>query len=295
MRTRVAQEWRDQPESRRLSGELRALITSYAARHVVCEATTSPQVYGDPDVCGSAFAFGHGGNIVKAAQGDPEAIAAVSRYFKTAPTSMATMVSNHDIFAGERLWDQLAGDPAQYRLAAATYLLQPGTPFIYYGEEIGMAGVTSLSGDASLRTPMSWTGDRRTGGFTAGQPFRPVSPNAATHNAAAQGLDPNSLLSFYKAMLKLRNTLPSIAQGSYEAPFVSGRVMGYQRKLGSETTLVLINYAAAATRLEVSELAANGTLIPVYPAAAARLSVDRAGVADIVLPAQSVRVFLLQP
>ena len=290
-----AQEWRDQPESRRLSGELRALITGYAARHVVCEATTSPQVYAGPEVCGSAFAFGHGGNIVKAAQGDPEAIAAVSGYFKTAPMSMATMVSNHDIFAGERLWDQLAGDPAQYRLAAATYLLQPGTPFIYYGEEIGMAGASSLRGDASLRTPMSWTGDRRTGGFTAGQPFRPVSPNAATHNAAAQRLDPDSLLSFYKAMLKLRNTLPSIAQGSYEAPFVSGRAMGYQRKLGSETTLVLINYAAAATRLEVSELAANGTLIPVYPAAAARLAVDRAGVADIMLPAQSVRVFLLQP
>jgi glycosidase len=50
---------------------------------------------------------------------------------------MATFVANHDIFAGERLWDQLRGNQAQYKLAAASYLLQPGTPFIYYGEEIG--------------------------------------------------------------------------------------------------------------------------------------------------------------
>ena len=56
------------------------------------------------------------------------------------PAGMATMVSNHDAFAGQRLHDQVGGNAAQYKLAAATSLLQPGTPFIYYGEEVGMAG-----------------------------------------------------------------------------------------------------------------------------------------------------------
>jgi alpha-amylase len=56
---------------------------------------------------------------------------------------MSTMLSNHDSFAGERACGTSSAATlaqlAQYKLAAATYLLQPGTPFIYYGEEIGMA------------------------------------------------------------------------------------------------------------------------------------------------------------
>ena len=76
------------------------------------------------------------------------------------------MLSNHDIFAGARIWDQLAGDEARYRLAAATYLLMPGIPFLYYGEEIGMAGAATLGGDARLRTPMSWSDCPHTAGFT---------------------------------------------------------------------------------------------------------------------------------
>ncbi|HEY8709490.1 MAG TPA: alpha-amylase family glycosyl hydrolase [Burkholderiaceae bacterium] len=289
------QAWNDQPESRRLTHELVALIHGYAHRHVVCEATADPQAYAADDVCGSAFAFGHQYQIVKAAQGDAAAIRAVADYFTTAPAGMATMVSNHDIFAGERLWDQVGGNLAQYRLAAATYLLQPGTPYIYYGEEIGMAGVKGLPGDAPLRTPMSWTADPRTGGFTTGTPFRPASPNAATQNAAAQAADPNSLLAFYKAMLTLRNTLPPIAQGRYEAPFVSGKVMGYQRRVGTERTLVLINYDSATARIEVDGLPAGGTLLPAFPAGANRLTITPAGTARIAIAAQAVRVYLIGP
>jgi alpha-amylase len=117
---------------------------------VVCEATAKPQVYAAPDMCGSAFAFGLERKIVKAAKGDKKAIRAVADYFTSRAQTMATFVANHDIFAGERLWDQLRGNRAQYKLAAASYLLQPGTPFIYYGEEIGMAGIKGLPGDAPV-------------------------------------------------------------------------------------------------------------------------------------------------
>jgi alpha-amylase len=72
---------------------------------------------------------------------------------------MATFVSNHDIFAGRRLWDQVGGDEARYKLAAAGYLLQPGTPFVYYGEEIGQAGVGATGGRPADPRPMSWTAD----------------------------------------------------------------------------------------------------------------------------------------
>ncbi len=289
-----AKDWNDQPESRRITGELRTLITAYPKAHVVCEATANPQVYAAPELCGSAFAFGLERNIVNAAKGDRKAIRAVADYFVTAPQTMATFVANHDIFAGARPWDQLRGNIAQYKLAAASYLLQSGTPFIYYGEEIGMAGIPKLPGDEPLRAPMSWTHETRGAGFTTGQPFRPVSPNAARYNVAVQLADPQSLLSFYKSMLTLRNTLPSLASGSHDAPQVQGRVMAYRRTLGAETTLVVINYGNKPGRIALKSLPARAVLVPAYPAVARSRAVDGRGLAQLVLPAQSVRVFSLR-
>ena len=291
-----AKDWNDQPESRRITGDLRALITAYPQRHVVCEATANPQFYAAADICGSAFAFGLERNIVNAAKGDKKAIRFFAEYFTTAPQTMATFVANHDIFAGARLWDQLRGNLAQYKLAAASYLLQPGTPFIYYGEEIGMAGIQGLEGDESLRAPMSWTADKRGAGFTtSGKPFRPVAPNVARYNVASQLADPDSLLSFYKSMLTLRNTLPSLASGSYDAPNVQGRVMAYRRALGAETTLVAINYGTQAGKLTLKDFPPQALLAYAYPIGANPVKANAIGTLNLSLPAQSVRVYRLQP
>ncbi|QTN29381.1 alpha-amylase [Rhodoferax sp. AJA081-3] len=291
-----AKDWNDQPESRSITGELRALITAYSQRHVVCEATANPQVYAAADICGSAFAFGLERNLVKAAKGDKKAIRYVADYFTSAPQTMATFAANHDIFAGARLWDQLRGNLAQYKLAAASYLLQPGTPFIYYGEEIGMAGIQGLDGDEPLRAPMSWTSDKRGAGFTTSiKPFRPIAPNVARYNVAAQLADPNSLLSFYKSMLALRNTLPSLASGSYDAPVVQGGVMAYRRTLGAETTLVVVNYDTKASKLALKDLQPMATLVSAYPAKAKPVAANARGGLRLSLPAQSVQVYRLQP
>ncbi|MDO8286777.1 MAG: alpha-amylase family glycosyl hydrolase [Rhodoferax sp.] len=290
-----AKDWNDQPESRALTGELTKLITAYPQRHVVCEATANPQLYAMPHICGSAFAFGLERNIVNAAKGDKKAIRAVADYFTTAPQTMATFVANHDMFAGARLWDQLRGNVVRYKLAAASYLLQSGTPFIYYGEEIGMAGVQGLEGDAPLRAPMSWTADQQGAGFTSGgKPFRPIAPNAARYNVAAHLADPQSLLSFYKSMLTLRNTLPSLASGSYDAPQVQGRVMAYRRTLGTETTLVVINYGTQPGRIALKTLPPRAVLAPAYPVAAKTTVANARGAAGLVVPAQSVRVYTLR-
>ncbi len=282
-----AQRWNDQPESRALTREIVDLVHRYPNRMVVCEATSRPEEWGDPAVCGGAFAFGHVHHYVGAAQGKAESVRALAEYFHKHPATMATFVSNHDIFAGRRLWDQVGGDERAYRLAAAGYLLQPGTPFIYYGEEVGQAGVHTLQGDLPLRAPMSWTADARTAGFTTGQPFRPVAPNVATHNVAAQQADPGSLLNFYKAMLRLRNTRPSIARGSFEHARADGLVLSFQRRLDGERTLVAINYGTQAAPLALPPLPEGARLRPLFalpgPAALA------AGAP--VLPPQSVTVF----
>ena len=291
-----ANDWNDQPESRQLTKRFQDLIRAYPNRTVVCEATAEPQAYGDPAVCGGAFAFGYVHHFVKAAQGEAASVQQLAEYYRKARPTMATFVSNHDRFAGQRLWDQVGGDVARYKVAAAGYLLQPGTPYIYYGEEVGQAGVPGLDGDLPLRAPMSWRPDAAGAGFTSGNPFRPVAPNVLTHNAQTQAQlqaqDPRSILSFYKAMLALRNTRPSIARGSFEHSFADGLVLGFQRRLESERTVVLINYGTGLASVRVPDLPPGQALRSAYPAGGALSArVGRDGSATLHLAPLSVRVF----
>jgi glycosidase len=262
---------------------------------VVCEATANPPAYADPEVCGASFAFDAAHLFVDAALGKAEAVQRLAGYFVKAPPTMATFVSNHDIFGGKRLWDQVGGDLAAYRLAAAGYLLLPGTPFIYYGEEVGQASAEGLAGDGPIRSPMSWSADPANAGFTSGRPFRPVAPNAAAFNAAAEEKDPDSILAFYKAMLALRNGRRSIAEGDYEAPFADGLVMGYRRRLGAETTLVVFNYGSLPAQAIVHGLAPQTALRPLWPAGAAAPGANDEGDALVALPARSLAVYDLHP
>ncbi len=293
-----AVRWNDQPESRALTKRLQDLIKGYEHRYVVCEATAEPAAYGDPAVCGGAFAFGFVHHYVKAAQGDAESVQKVATHYDVAqggasPT-MATFLSNHDIFAGRRLWDQLGGNERAYRVAAAGYLLQPGTPFIYYGEEIGQAGVPGLPGDLPLRGPYSWTAEPGAAGFTTGTPFRAVAPNAATHNLQAQRADPGSLFNFYKTLLALRNTRPSLSRGRMEHGFAQGLVAGWQRVHEGERAVVLVNYGTQLAQAQMDKLPPNARLHSALPAGGALATrANAAGQASLYLGPQSVRVLLV--
>ena len=277
----------NQPESRAFLQQVQGVLQVYPRRYMVCEAPDDPQNYAV--ACGSAFAFDLNGRILGAVRGNTADMAAVSRYFNTAAPGTATFLANHDLFAGDRVWNQLSGDNAAMKLAAATYLLMPGTPFIYYGEEIGMAAASGISGDGRLRTPMSWTPGGPGAGFTTGVPYRSLSSNASTNNVQAQQAQADSLLGFYKAMLNLRNTRLSISRGSYDRPFVQGSVMGYTRTLGQERTLVLINYGTQAARLTLTDLPSAAVLTTLWPQGTATTSAS-SGQAEIDVPARSLRV-----
>lgn len=286
-----AQNWNDQPESRQLTRRLKELVHAYPHRYLVCEATAQPQDWGDPQVCGGAFAFGYVHHFVQAALGKSDSVQALASYYQKARPTMATFVSNHDIFAGQRLWDQVQGDEARYKLAAAGYLLQPGTPFIYYGEEVGQAGIPHLSGDFPLRGPMSWTHEPERAGFTTGRPFRPVAPNLKRYNAKEQAADPRSLLSFYKAVLKIRNTRASVARGQFENAFAQDLVLGFERVLGQERTLVLINYGTQPARVDLSSRQARAQRVFSSDDTAASAQQRAQPLSVLILPAQSVQVW----
>ncbi len=291
------QGWSLQPENYTFMRAVRRAIDVDHPHVVVCESPADPLGFAAESACGAAFAFGHSDALVKAARGDAAAVREVVDYFTKAPDGLATMVSNHDSFAGKRLWDAMDGDPARVRLAAAAYLLQPGTPYIYYGEELGMSGTAAADRDWQLRGPMSWTS---AGGFTSGTPYRTPSTNLATNNAERERGDPQSTLAFYTAMLRLRNTLPSIARGSYLEPRADGLVMSFQRQWGDERTVVVLNDGTAAAVAQVAGLPPNRALQRLYPEPAPgtdalRLAVDARG--QLALPAAplSVQVFRLVP
>jgi glycosidase len=232
--------WSNQPGSYSLMKQARELVDTYPHRYVVCEAPGEPDRAAGTNACRSAFAFNLNHTLKQAAQGTGQAPAVAA--FPTAHPvgGLATMLSNHDAFAGDRPYTFFKGDEAQARLAAATLLTLPGTPFLYYGEEVGMSNNSSYSGsDWRLRVPMSWTADVATAGFTTGVPFRRLADNAATHNVALEQPNPGSLLNVYKRLLNLRKADPALSLGLYQALAVNdpnGNSLAFLRRYGNQAT-----------------------------------------------------------
>ncbi len=292
-----AAAWESQPESRALMGRVQALLATYRQRYLVCEAPGDPLGYAAPTSCGSAFAFGHHANLVRAAKGDTGALAAVAQHLRTAPAAMATMLANHDSFAGDRLWNQFGGDSVGLKLAAALLLLGPGVPFLYYGEEIGMARNAALSGDAGLRTPMSWTADTQRAGFTTGTPFRAPAGNVATHNVAAQEADPGSLLAHYCGLLALRKAAPALALGSTADVAASGALLRWRRDAGgTDQVLVAVNAGSVATPVTHEGLAAGSCFAAAWPLAdPTPACADAGGRLTLAVAARSAAVWRRSP
>jgi glycosidase len=296
--------WSLQPENYRFMRQLRDRLAAYPDRYWVCESPGDAIGFGRDDACGGSFAFGLSDALVKAARGDPKAIAFVADYWRKAPPGMATMVSNHDAFAGPRLWDAMKGDATRVRLAAATYLLQPGTPYLYYGEELGMSATGAEDGDWKLRGPMSWTADPGTAGFTTGTPYRAPSLNLATNNAAVEEADPGSLLNFYRALIGLRNAHPALAGGEYLSPRVDGRLMSFRRRQGTDDVVVVINYGDAPRWTAVPGLVPGQPLHRLLRSApsdrgaasvvGADLKADASGTAHVRMPPRCVQVYMIR-
>ncbi|RSK43281.1 alpha-amylase family glycosyl hydrolase [Hymenobacter perfusus] len=153
----------------------------------------------------------------------------------------ATFLTNHD---QNRVLDQLGGNLARMKQAAALYLTMPGIPFLYYGEEVGMLGAGV---DEDKRKPMQWTAGTQAG-FTTGSPWRGINGNYAQFNVATQQADPASLLNHYKQLIRLRNTHEALRKG-YLLPLSSptGNVLSYARVHQQQAMLMVTNMGSSTT------------------------------------------------
>jgi alpha-amylase len=150
----------------------------------------------------------------------------------------ATFITNHDT---PRVASELGSDPARLRSAAALLLTLPGSPFLYYGEELGLVGNKP---DPSIRTPMPWDDGEPGGGFTTGTPWRSFAAGRDQANVAAQFQAPGSLLAHYRHLIHLRASSPALRRGTIQVldPGAgNGQLLAFIREAGGERMLVVHN------------------------------------------------------
>lgn len=138
----------------------------------------------------------------------------------------------------------------------------PGTPVMYYGDEIGMGDNIFLGDRNGVRTPMQWSADRNAG-FSKADPARLYLPvimdpvyGHATINVEAQERDPSSLLHFMKRMIALRRQHKAFGRGSIEFLHPENRkVLVYLRRYKTEVILVVANLSrfVQPAELDLSE------------------------------------------
>ncbi len=166
---------------------------------------------------------------------------------------------NHDV---KRLMTRVG--EAEARLTAFLQFTLPGMLFVYYGEEIGMTDgkiphsalrdaiskvfIGFHGGRDPERTPMQWD-DSPYAGFSTDKPWLPVNDNYKTINVAHAERDPQSMLSLYKNLIKLRNQIPALKLGQY-VPLNSSstEVFSFEVHHENERYFITMNFSANVQR-----------------------------------------------
>ncbi|MBR1456966.1 MAG: alpha-glucosidase [Oscillospiraceae bacterium] len=171
------------------------------------------------------------------------------------------------------------------KMLAAMYILQRGTPFVYQGQEIGMLNlrlprvemyqdvmtqnsariasqvlprsrVLKLIQKAtrdSARTPMQWSAEKNAG-FSTAEPWFYVNDNYRQINVQAQEEDPESLLNFYRALLKFRKEQPVVLYGDYREHYPKDKhLYVYERNHEGKKLLVICAFGSDAVRFDAPE------------------------------------------
>jgi alpha-amylase len=153
----------------------------------------------------------------------------------------APFITNHD---QNRAFSYLQKKMGAMRVAAGILLTGPGTPFLYYGEEVAMTGTKP---DEDIRKPMPWTGEENAGFTEAARPWRDFPEGYEENNVAAMEDDPDSLLNLYRRLIHLRNDHEALRVGDYLAVEASHRsVYAFVRQTEGETLLVIHNLSDEA-------------------------------------------------
>jgi maltose alpha-D-glucosyltransferase/alpha-amylase len=271
----------------------REMDTHYADRMLLAEANQWPedvlQYFGAGDECHMAFHFPLMPRIYMAvATEDRHPLTDIMRQTPEIPPTCqwAVFLRNHDELTLEMvtdrerdyLWDYYAGDRRarinlgirrrlaplmdndrrKIELLKGLLLSMPGTPVLYYGDEIGMGDNVYLGDRDGVRTPMQWSFDRN-GGFSrtdAAQLYLPPIMDPVygfeSVNVEAQSRSPSSLLNWTKRLIAARSTHRAMGRGTLRFLYPANRkVIAYLREWEGETILCVANLSRSAQALEL--------------------------------------------
>ncbi|MCG2770217.1 MAG: DUF3459 domain-containing protein [Anaerolineae bacterium] len=259
-------DW-NQPETHGVIRDLRKLLDQYPERMAVGEVSRGHIVeyYGngqDEFHLNFNFDFLH-------QSWDPRGFQRMVQQWETGLPPGAWpcyVLSNHDVTRHYSRYAAGRWSDARAKVAATMLLTLRGTPFLYYGEEIGMrqgriphAQIQDppgkrywplYKGRDGCRTPMQWN-DWPNAGFTTGSPWLPVNADHPLVNVAAESQDPNSVLSFYRRLIWLRKATPALQRGSYTS--LIGQPVGqlaYLRQTEDQAVLVCLNFFSRPATVE---------------------------------------------
>ncbi|WP_424363342.1 alpha-amylase family glycosyl hydrolase [Methylocystis parvus] len=169
------------------------------------------------------------------------------------------VLSNHD---RPRVAARLG--EAQARIAAMLVLTLRGTPTLYYGDEIGLGRVPvppdrmrdtwalresgSDVGRDPSRTPMQWD-EGPFAGFSSREPWLPLSPDHAKRNVSVMRGDKGSILLLVRELLHYRRNHQAIEQGAWRPMESDGDILSYERTLGEERIVILLNFSDTPHRV----------------------------------------------
>jgi maltose alpha-D-glucosyltransferase/alpha-amylase len=192
-----------------------------------------------------------------------------------------------------RLPPMLDGDQQRMRLVYSLLFSLPGTPVLFYGEEIGMGENLAIPGRLAVRAPMQWS-DGPTAGFSTGRPsrlLRPVTPGRfgpMAVNVADQRRDPSSLLNWMERVIRRRREIPEIGWGRIQL-LETGHdaVLAHGAQWRGRTFIGVHNLAAApaAVRLDLSPVGepAEATVDDLLDEAPPTLQIDSSGRLELKL------------
>ncbi len=185
------------------------------------------------------------------------------------PRPVNYVLSNHD---RPRSWDTF-GDGVHNdeiaKMMLTMLLTLRGVPFVYYGEEIGMKTSTPEriedvqdpvgkvfwprdKGRDGERTPMQWTSGVNAGFSAAAKTWLPVPPTASTRNVETMSGEPDSLLSYFKRLTKVRRDSPALLDGDYRAIGDDPDVFAFRRRSTGQTVIVVLNMSKENHALRLS-------------------------------------------
>ena len=167
-----------------------------------------------------------------------------------------------------RLAPLLNNDRRRIELMNGMLMSLPGTPIIYYGDEIGMGDNITLGDRNGVRTPMQWTGGWNSG-FSGADPEHLYAPliddpvyGYPAVNVLSQKGSEHSLLRWMQRIIAVRRSTKVFGKGSIEFLYPANhRILAYLRKLGNETVMVVNNLSSSAQAVELDLRRYKGNIL----------------------------------